>query len=62
MQYSEKVVDVLAVAVHRHLDVPAIMQRRSLAVGGAADSVHRWSPLTSQLQQRRIRILLLWRR
>ena len=37
-----------AVAVHRQgVDVPAIMQRRSLAVGGATDSVHRliwWTP------------------
>ena len=62
VQYSDKVVDVPAVAVHRRLDVPAILQRRSLAVGGASDSVHRWCPRTSQLQQRRIRILRLWRR
>ena len=45
---TSKVVDVLAVAVHRQgMDVPAIMQRRSLAVGGATDSVHHmiwWTP------------------
>ena len=40
VQYSDKVVDVLAVAVHRRLDVPAIMQRRSRAVGGATVSVN----------------------
>ena len=38
-----QVVDVL-VAVHRQgVDVPAVMQRRCLALGGATDSVHRWS-------------------
>ena len=56
LQYSDKVVHVPAVAVHRQgVDVPAIMQRRSPAVGGASDSAHRWSQRTSQLQQRRIR-------
>ena len=55
VQYSDQVVDVLAVAVHRRLDVPVIMQRRSLAVGGASDSAHRRSQRTSHLQQRRIR-------
>ena len=52
---SDKFVDVPAVAVHRRLDVPVIMQRRSLAVGEASDSAHRRSQRTIQLQQRRIR-------
>ena len=56
---SEKVVDVPAVAVHRQgVDVPVIMQRRSLAVGSASDSAHRRSQRTSQPQQRRV----LWER
>ena len=42
------------------LDVPVIMQRRSLAVGGAADSAHRRSQRTSQLQQRRMRFQCGW--
>ena len=48
---SDKFVDVPAVAVHRRLEVPVIMQRRSLAVGGASDSAHRRSQRTIQLQQ-----------
>ena len=53
---SDKVVGVPAVAVHRQgVDVPVIMERRCLAVGGASDSAHRRSQRTIQLQQRRIR-------
>ena len=49
------VVDVLAVAVHRQgVDVPAIMQRRSLAVGGATDSVHCLIWWTSHSAQRQV--------
>ena len=48
-------VDVPAVAAHRQgVDVPAIMQRRSLAVGGATDSVHRLIWWTSQFAQRQV--------
>ena len=46
-------VDVLVVAVHRKgVDVPVTMQRRSLAVGGATDSVHRLIWWTSQFALR----------
>ena len=38
----DKVADVPARAVHRQgVDVPAVMQRRRLALGGATESVHR---------------------
>ena len=49
LQYSDKVVAVPAVAVHRQgVDVPVNMQRRSLAVGSASESVHRLIWWTSQ--------------
>ena len=46
---------VPAGAVHRQgVDVPVIMQRRSLAVGSAKDSVHRLIWWTSQFAQRQV--------
>ena len=52
LQCSDKVVDVPAVAVHRQgVDVPVILQRRCLAVGGASDSAHRHSQRTIQLHR-----------
>ena len=51
------VVDVLAVAVHRKgVDVPVTVQRRSLAVGGATDSVHRLIWWTSQFALRQVAV------
>ena len=55
LQYSDKVVAVPAVAVHRQgVDVPVNMQRRSLAVGSASESVHRLIWWTSQFAQRQV--------
>ena len=49
----DKVADVPARAVHRPgVDVPVFMQRRSLALGGATDSVHRLIWWTSQFAWR----------
>ena len=49
----DKVADVPARAVHRPgVDVPVFMQRRSLALGGATDSVHRLFWWTSQFAWR----------
>ena len=52
LQCSSKVVDVPAVTVHRQgVDVPVILQRQCLAVGGASDSARRQSQRTIQLHR-----------
>ena len=52
LQCSDKVVDVPAVAVHRQcVNVPVILQRRCLAVGGESDSAHRQFQRTIQLHR-----------